>query len=358
LSACAGLGWDGLFNWEIKARYAFLNGGVMPPSYYSDPSWFVTHPGYPLWIPFTELWLYLWIGEAHQFWIKLLFPFFYASGAILLSTFATRLTGRRWIGLGAAAFLFFVPCLTNTSGGLQVGYVDIPISILYLAAIGFLLLHADTGEPSAWRFSALFLALLPWAKKEGSILWLVATVCAVVVIARRGRVWRTLVWLVPGPALMGAWKIFCHAMALAPTQEFQPMTLTTLRANLPRLEVIGRALLGEMMETGRWSIFWLIAAIAFLALFFRARKQRVVILFIAVWAPIAMYSATFIFSGWPDWYAHMNHSISRLLLHVVPLTCLAIGLAARPPNQSVVDENATEDASVLPPNIARRSRSR
>src|ERR1700739_2529401 len=27
------LGWDGLLNWEIKARYAFLNGGTIPVSY-------------------------------------------------------------------------------------------------------------------------------------------------------------------------------------------------------------------------------------------------------------------------------------------------------------------------------------
>src|SRR5581483_2424726 len=26
------LGWDGLLNWEIKARYAFLNSGVLPQS--------------------------------------------------------------------------------------------------------------------------------------------------------------------------------------------------------------------------------------------------------------------------------------------------------------------------------------
>ena len=30
------LGWDGLPNWEVKARYAFLNGGIIPASYYSS----------------------------------------------------------------------------------------------------------------------------------------------------------------------------------------------------------------------------------------------------------------------------------------------------------------------------------
>src|SRR5205807_4867398 len=52
------LGWDGLFNWEIKARYAFLNFGVLPQSYYASPGRAFSHPEYPLAIPFTELWLY------------------------------------------------------------------------------------------------------------------------------------------------------------------------------------------------------------------------------------------------------------------------------------------------------------
>src|ERR1700737_273534 len=32
------LGWDGLVTWEIKARYAFLNGGVLPAALLSDTS--------------------------------------------------------------------------------------------------------------------------------------------------------------------------------------------------------------------------------------------------------------------------------------------------------------------------------
>src|SRR4029077_5969145 len=72
------LGWDGLLVWEIKARYAFMNGGSLPASYYSGPGRAFSHPEYPLGIPFTELWLYLWMGQAHQFWVKTIFGIFYA----------------------------------------------------------------------------------------------------------------------------------------------------------------------------------------------------------------------------------------------------------------------------------------
>src|SRR5438128_1861156 len=37
------LGWDGLLIWEIKARYAFLNGGALPVAYFSDTSRIYSH---------------------------------------------------------------------------------------------------------------------------------------------------------------------------------------------------------------------------------------------------------------------------------------------------------------------------
>ena len=75
------LGWDGLLNWEIKARYAFANGGVLPAAYFSDTGRAFSHPEYPLAIPFTELWLYLWLGEPNQFCAKTIFPAFTATAS-------------------------------------------------------------------------------------------------------------------------------------------------------------------------------------------------------------------------------------------------------------------------------------
>ena len=95
------LGWDGLLVWEIKARYAFLSENILPASYFNGGRAF-SHPEYPLAVPFAELWLYLWMGDANQFWIKAFFPIFYAAGMILLAVFAARITGKTWAGLLSA----------------------------------------------------------------------------------------------------------------------------------------------------------------------------------------------------------------------------------------------------------------
>ena len=73
------LGWDGLTVWELKARYGFLNGGALPAGYFSDTSRWFSHPEYPLLLPLTETWFYMWFGDCDQFWIKLIFPIWYAA---------------------------------------------------------------------------------------------------------------------------------------------------------------------------------------------------------------------------------------------------------------------------------------
>src|SRR5262249_28048192 len=64
------LGLDGILNWEIKARYGFASNGALPSSYFQDSGRAFTHPGYPLGIPNTEMWLYFWLGDSNQFWAK------------------------------------------------------------------------------------------------------------------------------------------------------------------------------------------------------------------------------------------------------------------------------------------------
>src|SRR5437762_4599799 len=118
------LDWDGLLNWEIKARYAFANGGVLPATYFSDSGRAFSHPEYPLAIPFTELWLYFWLGEADQFCAKTIFPIFYVVGIFLLIALGKRLAGREWIVLIMVSFLFFVPQMTVVFGSVIAGYAE------------------------------------------------------------------------------------------------------------------------------------------------------------------------------------------------------------------------------------------
>ena len=320
------LGWDGLLNWEVKARYAFLNGGTIPASYYSSPGRAFSHPEYPLAIPFTELWLYLWMGEPNQFWVKIIFPLFYAACAPLLALLVSRLSGKRRIGLLIGALLPLVPCVTASPGGILVGYVDIPLSAFYLTALGYLLLWFRTEDSRFMMVFAAGSALLPWTKSEGIILWFVLALLGFSLSFAKRRLPQFSMATIPGLIVIFSWRVFLRVVHLWPHSDYAHPSLTLVRDNIGRVRDIFGILLVELSETFEWSIFWLMAAVAVIYLFASRQLERIA-LASAVILPILLYSVIYVFSTWSSYTAHMTSSFPRLLLHVMPAAWLGIGLA-------------------------------
>ncbi len=321
------LGWDGLLNWEIKARYAFLSGGVLPSAYYRDAARVFSHPEYPLLIPMTETWLYLWMGEANQFWVKTIFPLFYAAGAILLALVGSRMAGRRWPGLAVTALLVLVPFLTNGTGGVVVGYADFPLGVVYLAVIGYLLTSLKQDDARSFRVYAAAMALLPWMKREGIVLWLVAAFCGAIVLwQRRGKpgAWLSLV---AGVAVLIGWRVYLHVVHAVESHDFLTPDWTMLRTNFYRVGPVFREVFMEMSRASDWSFFWWIVLAAFGTLAFRARHVGTFLLSLGVFAPIALFGCSYVFSAWPDYLAHMSTSFPRLLLQIMPAGWVAVAAA-------------------------------
>jgi hypothetical protein len=326
LSSIHTLGWDGLLNWEIKARYAYLNNGALPPSYFQDQGRSFSHQEYPLCIPFTQLWLYFWLGETDQYWAKIIFPIFYAAGVVLLACALTRFTGKKFIGFVAAILLFFVPQIAVGGGSAIVGYADFPLSVCYFATVTFLLRSIE--EPGCFRFYAGTLALLPWIKRDGVILWLVAATCGALVIMLTRKSRKHFFMLLPGLLVIGLWHGYLRAMHTTTTEEFVPVTLANIQSHSQRLIPIASALLAEFRNYRAWSILWPCVGLGCFYLLWRLRQLRSVILLVAIFAPICLYSATYIFSNWPDYLFHLHTSLGRLLMHVAPLGLVVAGLAA------------------------------
>ena len=328
------LGWDGLINWELKARYAFLNSGIVPQAYYSSPGRAFSHPEYPLAIPFTELWLYLWMGAPHQFWIKTIFPFFYIAGVLLIALLVARLTAKRWVGLLVALLIPFVPFVTASPGGVIVGYADIPIAICYAAALGYLLCSLEGDSRPALTAYAGLLTLIPWIKSEGLVLWLFLAVTGLVVALDRHQVRLFTIAVVPGLMVIAGWRIYLKAMQAVPPPDFARPGFELLKTNLNRLGAMSNIFWAEITDTSHWSIYWLLVLVAVIYLLL-ARRLSKLLLVIGVLGPIILYWFTYVFSNWPSYTAHMTSSFPRLLLHVMPAGWLAIGLALAPSKSEI-----------------------
>ena len=319
--------WDGLLVWEIKARFAFLNGGPVPHAYFTDPSRAWSHPDYPLMLPMLESWIYLWIGDCDQFWVRVISLAFFGLAALVLYSGVRNLCGKKQAGLAAAALLFFVPI--SVAGFAIGGYADLPLGVFYLAATSCFLRSQFEERPAAQLcLLSLFAGLMPWIKREGIVLWICLMALVLVELLRQRKFSAAAFVIAPGAAVWAGWKIAMAAVAVKAGTDFVPFSVATLQGNFSRLAV-GVLMLGmEFVKIKSWSLLWVLFPVALICLAALNRRKMAAQLLLLVAAPLLLLSCSFVFSSWTAYQDHILTSLPRLALQVSPVALLAIGLAA------------------------------
>ena len=354
VSSLRAMGWDGLFNWELKARIAFLNGGTIPLSFYSDPTRPWSHPEYPLLTPLNEAWLYGWMGRADQEMAQVLFLIFFIAALGLLHTSVMRFSSSRarlWIT--PALILMAQQIIFRGQGGISSGYADLPIAVFYLASFTLLLEYFEKDDARLLLLFGLLAGALPWVKREGAILWLCLIAMAMIRVIQR-RDWRRIAPITaPGLAVLIGWRIFLMIAKPSSGDEFISPTLSSLRDNLWRAPQIARAVMIELLNWRFWGPLWVAVIVSAILIISKWKDGRRVILPLAVFAPIAIYSSVYIFTGW-EFMIHLNNSFPRLLIHVSLVAMLMVALIAPIGRFSKDDSNRYEPGGTGPHLTANR----
>jgi hypothetical protein len=323
--------WDGLVIWETKARSAFLAGGSLPASYFSEASRARYHPSYPLYLPFTELWLYLWVGDSDQTMVKLIFPFFYAAATLLLWSSVLRLTGRACAATATAVLPLFIPLLADHGLGLVEGYADFPLGVVYLAGLSSLLIWRVKGIEGAWPVACACAAVLPWIKQEG--IMLLASLAAVAALVHGWSGWRrTALFALPGMAIWLGWKVAMHVVHVVNESVFQPVTVATVLKNVRRLWPILQAMEYQLTLLKNWSVLWYAVPVALICLAWRQRPLAGW-LATALVVPLAFDIIPYYFTSL-DLFFHITTSFDRLALQVSLAAVLCLGLALGSPSRT------------------------
>lgn len=318
------LGWDGLFNFEMKARLAFEHTpfGQLPASYFSEASVGWSHQRYPLLVPFTEFWLYSWLGRIDQSAVKIVFPLFYVSLAALVCGAVRRLADRR-SALMTAIALGFVPAITLLPGAAS-GYAEVPLAASVAGAACFAFVALHTRDPRHANLAAGLLAVAVWTKAEGAILAGaigLAAIAAGRAIGRRDL--SVLLWM-PALALL-PWSLALAFYGARPAEDFRPFALSALSGAIETFAVVLPLVARELIRPGHWGLVWP-TFFASVLLMIAARRSAGEDWFLvaAVLISLSAYTFVYAFSAWPDVGEHVGFSLSRLLVPLAPVALLFI----------------------------------
>jgi hypothetical protein len=315
------LGWDGVFNFEMKARLIYENDpiGQLPSAYLSDTSRTWSHPQYPLMLPFAEFWVYSWLGRVDQSAIKILFPLFYMSAVGLLAGSVRRFASSRTALLTAVA-LGLLPPLTYLPGAAS-GYADVPLATALTGAVSFAYRGLVSDDADALRGSGVLCAIAGWTKLEGLILGCSLGVLALalgVALRRRGAVAALAIPLV----LMAPWIIVQRLHGI-PSGDFAAPA-NGLFGNMHRLPDIAGLVFRELLRPGHWGLLWPCWLMAIgLQRPFDRRTIYEWLPIAAVILPLSFYFVVFSFSAWPDVTEHVRLAMPRLLVPLAPVALMS-----------------------------------
>ncbi|MBL8188611.1 MAG: hypothetical protein JNK38_11420 [Acidobacteria bacterium] len=335
LNAQRVLGWDGLFNFEAKARLIFQNGGSVPMHLFFDPSRSWMLQSYPLLLPLTESWLYLWLGREDQQLVKLLFPLFFASALCLVNVGGRLLGADSWRSVAAPLLLLTVPLLFIGDGSASSGYADFPLAVFYLASVISLLDFWRYGDTAALRLTGMLAACGCWLKQEGAILWACLMMIAVIALFRKravGRDWLALAKAaVPGLLFLVGWQWFVRMMSLPDIRQFAAINPESFRTGWGRIPIVAWAVLAELGNVRFWGVLWFLVAVTIGLLVWRRELSNQFVLPLAILLPFTLYSSVYLFSLWPSFVIHLESSFSRLLIHLSLAAVLMVGSLLRIP---------------------------
>lgn len=325
LSLYRDLAWDGLFNWESKARVAFLNGGALPLDYYTSGYPFF-HNRYPPLLPLLEAWIYGFLGHIDQSMIKLIGPYFFVAAILLLISVVNRESKARWTALLVILPFLLVPGVVTGEGAATTGYADFPLSAIYLCAVIYCVEYWRTRSAESARLLGVSAMLLPFVKSDGLVLLLCVVVAAAPLILR-DRSWKAGAWMVlPGLCTGLGWAAAMEILGVPRESDFARFTPAVLIHNWSRAKPVLFWTLEELANWNRWSLLWPFALAAVVLLIMRRKRSEWFPWAVLVLMPMLLFPCAYFFSAWNPWEPHVKSSLPRLLLQIAPSAALMIGV--------------------------------
>ncbi len=246
------LSWDGLVNWEMKAKVFYEQGGI-PKRFLQSEALAWAQVDYPPLMPLNQAWTYGWIGEANQNAGKLFCVIFYLIAVLLL--LSTQSFNYAWL-------MFFIPLTWISDGSATTGHADFPLAVFYLATAKLLSEFAQSGEVGRLKLLGAISLGLVFVKQDSIVLLVTLwSMLPLILFALRLRLavsYRWLFVLLPASILYSVWKLSMRWLTPYFSKDFHLALPPSWQAFQERLNVVGHFFFWEVLNPLHWGALWII----------------------------------------------------------------------------------------------------
>jgi len=318
---------DSIGNFAFKAKLFFIKGYI-PYELFSNKAIDIQHCDYPLFMPLSETWVYMFLGKWNDLFVKALFPMFFVAILIILYFTLKRIIGKR-LALISTFFLATVPHFLNYAA---IGYADFALAMFYSASFFYIFLWMSYKRENKYLFLAALLSIFAiWAKHEGVMLSLInIAVLFIFIFFRRKDITKRdisgiccFTFAVAAFSLM--WFGYLNMVGLS--NEFvnrDTLKLLPALRNLKRIPFILYEYEKRVFGPKKWNISFLVF-FAWLILYFKtAFRGYCKYITLSILLAFLGYSVVYIVTPLEINY-HLRTTGSRLLLHFLPVVVFWIG---------------------------------
>ena len=322
--------WDAWGNWGFKAKIIFSEK-TFPLKLWTELPW-IKHPAhldYPLLIPFTEAYIYFFLGQVHDAFAKLFCSFYYLG---IISLFYYHLKKRFNINFVLVS-CFCLATIPNILMMAPTGYMEMALIFYITGGIFYIWRYLEEKDISFLSLGSIFIGLGMWTKNEGFSLWLTLFLSSLLMcllfrlnIDKK----RLLISVLFIPLLIfSPWIIFKYIFGLK--AEFFASSLQNLVKDLPillreRMPLIFNILIKNCLDFKKWNILWF--GFVFTLIWFLIKPYKKLSMFFIFIIILQIIFDFVIYIIWPvnlfELELHIFNSVDRLLVDIAPLALFFI----------------------------------
>jgi 4-amino-4-deoxy-L-arabinose transferase-like glycosyltransferase len=317
---------DAVANYALKAKIFYSSGGV-PEGFFGWSEATVSHPDYPLLLPFLLTWVYVFTG-FNDFIINMVMPVIYTAFLVLFYSQAKRIFNRPY----AFLLVFFLATIPQLADYATVIHADLLLTALVAGAFLYFWLYAREFRKGDLLLSSVLFGFTLWTKNEAIVFVAAFAAVFIVLFARsepifKKKIARDIIVSFFIVAVISA-PSFAVKIAAGVTNsdiDLSKLTFDRFLQNVKDIPVLLNLFQQEVFGPKKWNILWmmLLAAIVWKRRFLLKGQNFYVTLFIIL-ASLGYFAGYMATTG-NNLYFYVNTTISRFMLHFSGIGLFLLG---------------------------------